>query len=531
VVRGGRGGRLIIDGVSDGDTIAGDVCIVGGGPAGIALALRLARNPKARVCLLETGGLAYEPSSQALARADVVDTPYYPLHETRVRALGGSSWSWGGISTPLDAMAFESRPWVPGGGWPIRRAELVPYLDDALTLCGIEEEQRRRTDQDTAERFEAAGLDPALVAPVPVYFSRPLRFGPTYRGQLEALPNLRVYLHTTVTGLEANAGRIVEARASSRGRPVRITAGSYVLAGGGVENPRLLLASGVGGDATGRFFMEHPRVLNRYRIRRGDTPLGRLVGGGASGTLRFFRLSLSDAAQRAERLLTQHVNLQFGYAGQLSRQWPAVRRMVIATRPPWNESPFYQDAGGGRMRLRSADLVTAMRRPDLSFLSGIGAATERPFLRRFLEVWSAVEQEPDPRNHVELLAERDSLGVPRARVHWSVSGAEEQTYRTALRVLLGELDKVEPGIAGRSIDDGDPWPSQIVGNWHHEGTTRMSDDPAAGVVDRDCRVHGTDNLFVAGSSVFPVSGSTSPTVTILQLALRLADHLSGSLGD
>jgi choline dehydrogenase-like flavoprotein len=504
------------------------VCIVGGGPAGIALALRLARNPEARVCVLETGGLEYEPSSQALARADVVGTPYYPLHETRVRALGGSSWSWGGISTPLDAMAFESRPWVPGGGWPIRQADLEPYLDDALTLCGIDHEQRRRTDEDTAERFEAAGLDPTRVAPVSVYFSRPVRFGPAYRDQLEALPNLRVYLHTTVTGLVANGGSIVEARASSKGVTIGVKAGSYVLSGGGVENPRLLLASGLGGDATGRFFMEHPRVLNRYRIRRGNTPLGRLVGGGASGTLRFFRLALADAAQRADGLLTQHVNLQFGYVGQLSHQWPAVRRIVIATRPPWNESPFYQDAGGGRLRLRPGDFVTAMRRPDLAFLSGIGAATERPFLRRFLEVWSAVEQEPDPRNHVELLAERDALGVPRVRVHWNVGGNEEQTYRKGLAIVLAELAKVEPGIAQASLDEEDPWPSQIVGNWHHEGTTRMSDDPAQGVVDRDCRVHGSDNLFVAGSSVFPASGSTSPTVTILQLSLRLADHLSST---
>jgi choline dehydrogenase-like flavoprotein len=112
------------------------------------------------------------------------------------------------------------------------------------------------------------------------------------------------------------------------------------------------------------------------------------------------------------------------------------------------------------------------------------------------------------------------------RIHWSASAVEERTYRRSREILLGELEKLEPGIAAAVVGDRDPWYMRIVGNWHHEGTTRMSCDPALGVVDRDCRVYGVDNLYVAGSSVFPTSGSTSPTVAILQLALRLADHLA-----
>jgi choline dehydrogenase-like flavoprotein len=112
---------------------------------------------------------------------------------------------------------------------------------------------------------------------------------------------------------------------------------------------------------------------------------------------------------------------------------------------------------------------------------------------------------------------------------WSVGEAEERTYRRGLAIVLAELEKLEPGLSQEAFDEADPWPDQIVGNWHHEGTTRMNDDPNRGVVDRKCRVHGMSNLFVAGSSVFPVSGSTSPTITILQLALRLGDHLRHEL--
>lgn len=510
--------------------VRADICVVGGGPAGIAIALRLAREPNLSVCLVESGGLAFDEATQELAMADTVGAPYYPFKETRVRALGGSSWSWGGVCTPLDATAFADRPWVNGGGWPVQQADLARYLDDALALCGISDAQRRRVDTETAASFAAAGLDGHAVAPVPVYFSRPLRFGVAYRDDLERAPNLKVLLHATVTRLVDSGGRVVEATAVwQRRTPFRIQARQFVLATGGVENPRLLMASGLGSDAVGRYFMEHPRIPNRYRIRPGNTPLARLVGGGAATTLRFFRMSVADERQLAEELLNYHANLYIGYLGQRSRQWEAVRRMAIALRPPWNESPYYQDAGGGRLQLRLRDLATAMRRPDRTMVAAAGAITEHPALRRYLEIWSAVEQVPDARNRIELLPEHDELGVPRVRVHWGVGPAEEQTYRRALVILLGELEKVEPGISKSPLDEPDPWPGQIVGNWHHEGTTRMHADPNGGVVDADCRVHGIANLFVAGSSVFPVSGSTSPTVTILQLALRLADHLRAGL--
>ncbi len=510
--------------------IVSDVCVIGGGPAGIALALRLSRNPSLTVSLLESGGLEFEESTQELARAETQGAPYYPFHETRIRALGGASWSWGGVCTPLDDMTFQARPWLPVEGWPIPATALHPYLDDAMMLCGITPDARQSVQQETEAVFVATGLDRSRVVPVPVLFSRPTRFGVAHREKLAAAPNLRVQLHATVTRLETEGGRVVAVQASCRGRPFRALAKHFVLATGGVENPRLLLVSGIGGGATGRFFMEHPRVVNRYRIRPGKTRLGELVGGGTAGTLRFFRLSVADEIQRRDQLLTYHANLQFGYLGQLSRQWIALRRVVIALRRPWNESPYFQDAGGGRTRVRARDLATAMRRPDLAFLSGIGAVTKRPSLRRFLEVWSAIEQVPDRDNRIELLPEPDALGVPRVRVHWNVGEAEERTYRRSLKLLLGELEKVEPGISAASLDGQDPWPSQLVGNWHHEGTTRMGNDPNRGVVDRDCRVHGVDNLYVAGSSVFPVSGSTSPTVTIIQLALRLADHLAQRLG-
>ena len=520
---------MIEDDLPAGTTIDCDVCVVGAGPAGIALALRLAEGTQTSVCLLESGGLAFDPAAQALAVGEQEGTPYHPLHETRIRALGGSTWSWGGICTPLEEVAFLPRSWVADGAWPFPRSALDPYLDEALTLCGISPQQRRETEETTRSAFEGSGLDPERVRPEPVNLSRPTRFGIAYRERLAGLPRVRLLLHSAATRVEHADGVVTGLEVHGPAGPFHVRARQYVLAGGGIENPRLLLVAGLGGDAVGRYFMEHPRVVDRFRIRPGDTAIGRLVRGGSPGTLRFLRLALAERLERDEELLSYHANIYLGYAGQLSPQWDAVRRLAIARRPPWNESPYFQDAGGGRLRLRSQDLATAMRRPDRTLVSAISAFTERPALRRYLEIVSCVEQLPVPDNRVTLAAEPDRFGVPKAHLRWRVAPAEEATYRRSLEVLLDALEKLEPGIAGARID-ADPWPSGIVGNWHHEGTTRMHDDPAHGVVDRDLRVHGMRNLFVAGSSVFPSSGSTSPTITILQLALRLGDHLRRELG-
>ncbi len=533
---------MIIDGraIPGGSTLASDICIVGGGPAGISLATRLASDPRLTVCLIESGGLEFDEATQELARAEVVGLPAYPLHETRIRALGGSSWSWGGICTPLDEPAFSERASVPQGAWPFPQSTLEPYLEDAFALCEITPEARRDADASSKTRARLSGLADGPAVVTPVYFSPPARFGRSQRARLESAANVTICLRSTAVGLDVDAstGRIATLRVRClTGHQYQVGSRFYVLAAGGIENARLLLVSngsherGLGNDSghVGRYFMDHPRVKDRYRVRSGDTRLGKLVGGGAAGTLRFLRLSVAPEVQRREGLLTYHANVQFGYAGQRSPQWDAVRRIVIATRPPWNESPYYQDAGGGRIRVRRRDLMTALRRPDRSLLATLGAATEHPALRRFLEIVSTIEQVPDPNNRVEVVAERDVLGTPKVRVHWNTGDAERQTYLRSLELLLDSLEQLEPGIRSANLDGTDPWPSGIVGNWHHLGTTRMHADPKGGVVDPDCRVNGIDNLYVAGGSVFPTSGSTSPTLTIVQLALRLADHLSHRL--
>lgn len=514
---------MITEQVPEGATIRADVCVIGGGPAGIVLALRLARDPARRVCLIESGGFDFDPEAQALARAGSTGQPIGPLHEARVRALGGSTWSWGGICTPPDPIVFEPRPWIDGA-WPFAATELDPYLDPAFEWLGVDRASRQTTEELAASTFADSGLDPHRLVPAPVHLSRPLRFGDAYRETLETAPNLIVYLHATVTRLHPDGGRISRAEGRSRGAPFSVEAAEYVLAGGGIENPRLLLVSGIGGPAVGRYFMEHPRLLERFAVQSGDTPLGRLVG--RPGHRHPLRLALSDATQRQGRLVNWHTDLRFRLAGQDGETWDATRRLLIAARRPWKESPFYQDAGGGRLRLRSRDVLSTLRRPDRAVIGVTSAVTGHPSLRRSIELWSSLEQAPEPDNRVTLTDRPDALGMPMATVHWTLGDLEERTHRRGRGILLSELERLEPGITAASLDEADRWPDGILTTWHHQGTTRMDDDPRRGVVDRDARVHGIGNLSIAGSSVFPVSASAAPTLTIVQLALRLAGRLA-----
>lgn len=175
--------------------------------------------------------------------------------------------------------------------------------------------------------------------------------------------------------------------------------------------------------------------------------------------------------------------------------------------------------------VRWADLKTALKRPDRSLLSLVGAALRPTGLRNWVEIMSSVEQPPLPNNRVVLSDKKDELGSALPRLIWSISAQEERTYRRGLEIVLKKLESYAPGISAARINHQDPWPEQITGTWHHMGTTRIHEDPRHGVVDTNCRVHGVRNLFLAGSSVFPTGGAHSPTLTIIALALRLADHL------
>lgn len=516
---------------ADGAVLDADLCILGAGAAGIAIARELRSTPL-RVLVAEGGGLDGDPGSQALYEGESAGALDYALAATRMRFFGGSTNCWTGFCTPLDPSDFETREWVPESGWPLDRATLEPFYRRAQPLL------------DLGPFFYDADRLPGLRAFLPEKLrntlwqhSPPTRFGARYRDELAGAPRVRVLLHANVTEIVTGADgrRATEVRVRSlEGPGARLRARAFVLATGGIENPRLLLLSrgvdprGIGNrhDRVGRYFMEHAVVPAAAVTPAGpdDWPGAyrrlALPGGGAASAA----IGPSLAAQRAHRILNAVVTLAPGRvdldAGYLALG--RIRRALAEGALP--------DEPGTEIRRVLTDIDDVARGlwaklRDEPYAPGVEDAELRG-------VSVHVEQAPDPESRVSLSGERDALGLPRARLSWRLGERERETVRVATRLLAEELGRLGLGRLRRDewVDaETLEWPIALV-KCHHMGTTRMASDPRRGVVDADCRVHGVENLYVAGSSVFPTSGFANPTLTLVALALRLADHLKAKLG-
>ncbi len=501
--------------LTDRTTIEADLAIIGGGVAGITLA-RAFQGSAVKVCVIEAGGMQLDAEVQALYRGESVGIEY-PLDATRLRFLGGSSNHWGGYCRPLDPIDFEQRDWVPHSGWPFTIDELKPYYPDASTI--VEVAPGKYADVDYWEQMTGEDL-PALATGRMrlqfVQFSPPTRFGERYGPELKEAKNIQVLLNANVVNIGAAAeGQVVEKLAirTLDGRSHTVKARYHVLATGGLENARLLLLSndvvpaGLGNqnDLVGRFFMEHPHLSGFGEIVVGDLkrvpPLyrERVVVEGRPAKVAF---NPSYPFLREAKLL--NATFMGGVAGD------------------YHASDQATESGPGKVL--PTDVLKAARR----FLAD-GDGPVRPedpaYIGSPMGLGCAGEQAPNPDSRVTLSRQRDALGLPEIKLDWRLSEQDRHSLVTHMHSLALEFGALGMGRMVRYFEDDRTWPARVDGGSHHMGTTRMHDDPRQGVVDRNSKVHGMDNLYVAGSSVFPTGGSANPTLTIVALTLRLADHL------
>jgi choline dehydrogenase-like flavoprotein len=508
-----------------------EICVIGSGAAGLTVARRLLGKGHS-VILLESGGTDYEAATAELNAGENVGEEYYPLDHARLRFFGGTTAIWGGRCAELDPIDFEARPWVPHSGWPIAYHELRPYYDEAWGLFGLP------GAPPGADALRAAGVpvprfDPArLTAPVWRFDTRFDRFSFGNGRDLLDHPRCEIVLHATVTSLAA-AGRQglerVVAKAHS-GATLEVRARVFVLATGGIENARVLLASGLGNDNVGRFFMEHPHA-------RG----GRIVAAKAWPLLKAFA--------RRHRLGGQDVAALIAPAPALQAERGILNTsLTIVARQPERAAQFW----GMRAYSTLKHDLSPTRAGRTLWKATKRAATWaqrtvdplRPWLlhkagRLDVALLVRAEQTPNPASRVTLGEDRDALGMPRAKLDWHLSELDVRSVDVLVQSLGEELarlglGRVEPAAWLAEPAGGwktDPLVSaHPIGGYHHMGTTRMADDPRHGVTDGKTRVNGIGNLYVAGSSLFPTSGWANPTLTIVALALRTADEISSAMG-
>lgn len=518
-----------------GEEIDVDLCIVGGGAAGIALAREFVNSPL-NVCLLESGDFEYDLTTQSLYSGENIGLPYFPLEACRLRYFGGTTNHWSGQCAPLSELDFEVRPWVAHSGWPISKADLDPFYERAQSVCELGNYVYDERMFDALE-IEQPDLDLERLKTFFFRYSPPIRFGEAYRGDLRTAENIQILLNSNALNLSTNdAGTQVEQIEFStiNGRSGSVRARAFVLACGAIENARLLLLStdsnpnGLGNqhDLVGRFFMEHPEGPSGTLISQDPMSLLYSFTRHWRGGIQFrpaFRTA--DALQRQEEVLGACSVLEYTVRAD-SGTTAAIsigRSLSNGERPGELASKLW------RILLDLDEVLPNAYRYLVQGKEPI-AKPERLFFK------TLSEQAPNPSSRVTLSDEEDALGKRRVRMDWRLTDMDKKTIdvlTTTLGIEFGRLDMGRVQLDDWLADTSNSWQTEggrnLRGGFHHMGTTRMSANPAEGVVDADCRVHGISNLCIAGSSVFPTSGHVNPTLTIVALALRTADHLKQSL--
>ncbi len=460
-----------------------DVCIIGGGPAGISLALQLGRAGK-RVALLEGGGLEYAEASQALYEVKSEGTDLY-ARSARLRYLGGTSNHWSGRCRPFVAADFQTPP--PGGlpGWPISFDEFNKTLPEAMRILDL-----------PAQGFKAinAELPDGKFAADSFAMSAPTRFLSKYRDELAASKQIDVFYHCNCIDLlfdkaasHITAIKLVDYQRNSQ----QLSARRFVLAMGAIENARTLLNSeslskgGLPGmNWAGRCFMEHLNV-----------------------SLGTFIPAKPEQFSEAEYFPNEHFVHQSGI-GRGNISFGVVKEVTSYGR------------------------TAAVKSFVKNLACNLGMAEKIRFIQDFQcpgagTIGTLLEQYPHPdSSRITLSEERDALGMRKAVVKWNITDHDKKTIRTLAKEVAKSFTAAGLGFVKLSdfiLDERAPIP--VAHHCHHMGTTRMADSNRWGVVDRNCQVFGVNNLFIAGSSVFPTGGGGNPTMPLLQLSLRLGNHL------
>jgi choline dehydrogenase-like flavoprotein len=533
-----------------------DVCIVGAGPAGLSLAKSLS-GTGIRTCVVESGDQTPEPFADSLR--DLESTGIQIRHDSRERVLGGTSTTWTGLSSPLDDIDFSRRAWVPHSGWPIGKEELVPYYRAASQLFRF----------PMFSLFSDASWLPDAGGRVPVWeelkekpflaSDPPQNFGLEFASVCKDT-GVDLILGATVTNLvgDASSGEVRGVRLALNGEATfTLLAHVVVLACGGIENARVLLnstfscAQGLGNerDQVGRYFMNHPKGnVGIIELQRPAGPLPGYFGFLASGSgyMGYVGLQLSETTQEREAVLNSYVRFEpvFDWSDNpgveiavdyIKRTSALMRVFRRVNKDKMLELRSYAETGDVSKTTRRqegfAQHLRALR--ELIRHSGsVGRYASSRLSRRLsqpkvtsIRLRNFLEMAPGTSNRVTLDDRVDAFGVRLSKVTHQCCELDKRSIVTLHGVLAREVDRAGWGCLHSDLEAAtEPWPINNDAS-HHMGATRMGTNPATSVVNPDCRVHSTRNVYVAGSSVFPTSGCANPTYTIVALAIRLGEHL------
>lgn len=524
------------DQLEEAEILKTDVCIVGAGAAGITLALELEKS-RYRVMMLESGDAGPLQAADQLNELEIAGHPLNISVPMRRRAFGGSTIATYGRAVLLDSIEFEARPWVSDQAWPFNLLELQRWYPRAAAVLALAQPELLDADfwsqQPLARMARGYGLSTRVHR-----WGKHINLGKAWKKHFHNSENVEVLLRATAVSCDAGPGRGRIKQLSCRalgGGHFSVRARVFVLATGGLENPRLLLLSkhgtnapAINWDPVGRYYMNHPRSETLAKIQLGSAEKGKNAGSDVpalksllmhrqrklAGRLQF-ALSPGEDLQRNEGLLNVS---SFFFAVSDLKARDALQQLT-QVRTAWSQGKLQGTwQAGGLVRHLPILVAGAIQRLRL-----------QPYRAGHLVVVDQCEQRPDRESRVLLGQGFDRFGCPKLKLDWRIGPDTTRSLRRSHELMARFFE--ESGIGrfeSKLLDDPDFEPA-YQDCAHPTGTTRMSELDKDGVVDSDCRVHGQENLFVAGSSVFPAGGHASPTFTIISLAARLADRLKRGL--
>jgi choline dehydrogenase-like flavoprotein len=500
--------------------LAADLCIVGAGAAGITLAVESAGKGKT-VLVLEGGGATREDSSQSLYDSEIVGLPHRGIHTGRIRVKGGTTVRWGGQILELDALDFTQRPGVPESGWPFPKSTLTPFYERALALEGL-----AKVERSDADVWNDLGLPFTQFEDLEAYLSRwcpEPNFARLHHKTLTEHPNIRLWLHASAVELltEGTAATGLRCRTLT-GIEAIFRAPHFIFALGGIESSRFFLQPRPGGlpwnrsGLLGLHFQDHidcnAAAVEPLDPKQFHDTFDPII---IHGFKYLPKLRLLPHAQAAHNILNIGSTMSFEDTGKARGQAKSTVRNLMRGR--------FGEVTGDNLR------HTANHLPMLAHQAWRYKVERRayspPEVRIFLRVHC--EQEPTSSSSITLTDQRDPLGLLRIRFDWQISERELETIRQYVLITQRVLADVARIVPNEDLMSGSrDFITRCDDSNHHMGGMRMSTSDTTGIVDTNLRLYGLTNTYICSSAVFPSSGFSNPTHTVLALALRLGDHLS-----
>ncbi|MCH8012627.1 MAG: GMC family oxidoreductase [Candidatus Marinimicrobia bacterium] len=521
--------------------INSDVCIVGGGISGVILAEKLSE--KSKVSLIESGDIKPNDEIQSLYNLDCVGYPLRPDFQSRVRQLGGSCNLWPGRCMILNELDFRKREWVNYSGWPITYAELIQYYQPAAVILNLPSIELFKSDYKFNEYCnigKSIRSTNKFIFRNSLWAKKPERFGHKTRHwhTLKTNQNITMYIHANLNHIELSESKqaVNSILVKTLSEKSFIFKSRFlILACGGIENARILLSSrsqmknGVGNDhdLVGRYYMDHPTAVStEIKLKKKIFP-SYLFGLPIKNGRVQIGIGFNDDYQSRKGLLNNYVQLEPKFPQKYEEAYEVIIRNAKKLLRKGYSGHRFTFGNVGITKI--PEIIYLLTPKDLiphfliRWYSGWQKLFARPIGADQLVMVHHLEQEPDPESRVLLNHEKDVLGMNCVSLNWKISNKSKRTADILQRQLYQYLKQT--GLVKRNDTFFNENLSDFKDASHHMGTTRMGENEKTGVVDKNCKVFGIDNLYIAGSSIFPTSGHANSTLTIAALALRLAEHI------